>query len=184
VGKKSEYEIGFTSLLDGKHEYRYEIEDTFFEQFDYSDIEGAKLNLVVVLDKSPNMITVDFKTEGTIKVMCDRCTDSFDLSVEGEDDIIYKFSDEEIDDEKILSIASNETSIDLSTPIYEFTTLLLPSRRLHPVGECNEEMLKEIDNYLMVETDDVDTANNQNSDESQESEEEIDPRWAKLKKLK
>lgn len=184
MGKKSEYEIGFTSLSDGKHEYHYKIEDTFFEQFDYSDIEGANLDLKVVLQKSPNMIEVDFKTEGTIKVMCDRCTDSFDLFVSGIDDIIYKFSDEELDDEKILTIGSNDTSIDLSAPIFEFASLLLPSRRIHPEGECNEEMLKEIDNYLMVETDEFQSDNTEELDDNQVQDDEIDPRWAKLKKLK
>ncbi len=186
VGKKSEYEIGFTSLQDGKHDYHYKIEDTFFEQFDYSDIEGANLNLDAVLEKSPNMITVDFKTKGTLKVMCDRCTDSFDLPIAGEDDVIYKFSDQEIDDEKILTIAPNEVKIDLTAPIYEFISLLLPSRRVHPEGECNEEMLKEIDNYLMVESDD--TADNHHikpdSDQGNDDDDEIDPRWAQLKNLK
>ena len=180
MGKKSEYEIVFTSLQDGKHEYEYEIENVFFEQFDYSDIEGAQLNLKVLLEKKPNMITVDFKAEGSIKVMCDRCTDSFDLYVEGEDDVIYKFTDEILDDEKIIAIPSNEVKIDLSLPIFEFTSLLLPSRRLHSEGNCNEEMLKEIDNYLMVESDELDTT----KEIEEEDNTEIDPRWAKLKKLK
>lgn len=179
MGKKSEYVIGFTSLRDGKHEYQYKIEDTFFEQFDYSDIEGADLKLEVVLEKKPTMMIVEFDVAGSLKVMCDRCTDSFYYPVSGQDDVIYKFTEHDLDDEKVIGILPHETVIDITIPVYEFVSLLLPSRRVHPEGECNEEMLKEIDNYLMVEADNVDTDPTDDGEDD-----EIDPRWSQLKKLK
>jgi len=180
VGKKSEYVIGFTSLRDGKHEYQYKIDKTFFEQFEYSDIEGADLELKVVLEKKPTMIIVDFEVEGSLRVMCDRCTDSFDYPVAGSDDVIFKFSEEELDDEKVIAVLPNEIEIDLTVPVYEFTCLLLPSRRVHPEGECNEDMLNAIDNYLMVESDSVMEDGSPEDDE----DDEIDPRWSQLKDLK
>jgi len=176
VGKKSEYEIKFVSLQDGTHKFEFKIDGTFFEQFDYADIEGADLKLDVKLEKKPNMMIVDFDIEGKIKVMCDRCTDSFYYAVKGNDDVIYKFGEEQLDDEKVITVLPNEIEIDLSMPIFEFASLLLPSRRIHPEGKCNEEMLKEIDNYLIVEEKEIEMET--------EEEEEIDPRWAKLKKLK
>lgn len=182
MGKKSEYVIGFSSLQDGKHDFRYEIGDTFFEQFDYSDIEGADLKLDVSLEKKPNMMILDFDVQGKLKVMCDRCTDSFCYPVQGKDDAIYKFSEQELDDEKVIAILPNEVEIDISVPIFEFVSLLLPSRRIHPEGECNQEMLKEIDNYLMVESeqDEEETIDDENPPEA----DDIDPRWAQLKNLK
>lgn len=182
MSKKSEYEIRFTSLQDGKHDYRYKIEDTFFEQFDYSEIEGASLDLEVQLEKKPNMILVDFHVSGSLKVMCDRCTDSFFYPVEGKEDIVYKFGEEEFDDEKVMTIYPNDIDIDLALPIFEFTSLLLPSKRIHPDGKCNQEMLKEIDNYLMVESNEI--IEEEPDNKPDEGEDEIDPRWAKLKNLK
>jgi len=179
VGKKSEYVIGFSSLSDGRHDYHYKIGDTFFEQFDYTDIEGADLVLDVVLDKKPTMIVVDFNVSGHLKVMCDRCTDSFNFPIKGKESVIYKFSDEYLDDEKIITILPHEVEIDITVPVYEFSSLLLPSRRIHPKGECNQEMLNEIDNYLMVKAKKV-----EEEEEIEQDENEIDPRWSKLKDLK
>jgi uncharacterized protein len=183
VRKKSEYVIGFSSLSDGKHEFHYKIENEFFEHFELSEVEGAELTVDLLLEKKPNMLIANFKAEGRIKIMCDKCTDSFNYPVAGEDEVIYKFTEEELDDEKVISILPNEIDIDITIPIYEFTTLLLPSRRIHPEGECNEEMLKEIDNYLMVESDD-DEEQETDNDREEPTDNEIDPRWSQLKNLK
>ena len=180
MGKKSEYQIGFSGLLDGKHDFHYKIGNEFFEQFDYADIEGADLEVAVVLEKKPNMLLVEINLKGSLTVMCDRCTDSFELKVSGKDDVIYKFTDEELDDEKIICILPHEVEIDITLPIYEFASLLLPARRIHKKGDCNEEMLKEIDNYLMVKAD----SKKKSEPESPTEESEIDPRWSKLKDLK
>jgi len=178
---KSEYVIGFSSLKDGRHDYHYKIDNTFFEQFEYTDIQGADLVLDVVLDKKPNMIILEFKVVGYLTVMCDRCTDSFNYPIKGEESVIYKFTDEDLDDEKIIAILPHEVEIDITIPVYEFATLLLPQRRIHPKGECNEEMLNEIDNYLMVEGA---AGTEEEDDKPIEDENEIDPRWSKLKDLK
>lgn len=181
VRMKSEYIIGFSSLKDGRHDYHYKIDSTFFEQFEYTDIEGADLVLDVVLDKKPNMIILEFKVDGYLRVMCDRCTDSFNYPIKGEESVIYKFTDEDLDDEKIIAILPHEVEIDITIPVFEFTTLLLPQRRIHPKKECNKEMLNEIDNYLMVEG--VEGAEEEDN-KSVENDNEIDPRWSKLKDLK
>jgi len=68
--------------------------------------------------------------------------------------------------------------VDFSQPFYEFICLLIPSRKIHPEGECNQEMLKVMDNYLIVESKDVE------SEDQEEDDEEVDPRWAALNKLK
>lgn len=180
VAKRSEYSIGFTGLQDGLHDFHFEVGDTFFEQLEFSIIEGGSLQVNVQLEKQPTMITVNFTVDGTVRVMCDKCTDYFDLPIEGSDEVIYKFSDEELDDEKIRTIGSAETDIDITLPIYEFTALCLPQRRLHPEGECNDEMLEAMEDYLMVEATDE-----ENTQEATEEEnEEIDPRWNALKQLK
>lgn len=180
MGKKSEYVIGFSSLKDGEHEFHFKIGDAFFEQFDYSDIEGADLMLDLILDKKPNMIILTLSVQGNMKVMCDRCTDSFYYPIQGSDEVIYKFSEEDLDDEKVICILPHEMEIDITLPVYEFTTLLLPSRRIHPDGECNEEMLEEIDNYLMIESEVEKTDDSNDEDDN----DEIDPRWSQLKDLK
>lgn len=179
VGKKSEYQIGFTGLSDGLHEYTFTIGKAFFEQFDYTEIENANMRVRMVLEKKPTMLVVSFEISGEVNVMCDRCTDYFDLPVSGESGLIYKFGDQDLDDENVITVYPGETDIHVAQPIYEAIILLLPVRKVHPEGMCNQEMLNDIDKYLMVEESSVD-----NTTSEIKTEEETDPRWAALKKLK
>jgi uncharacterized metal-binding protein YceD (DUF177 family) len=178
---KNEFIIRFASLKDGKHLFSFKIETAFFEEFDYSDIEGADVVLEVVLEKKPTMMVLEMKAKGSLKTMCDKCTDSLDVPIKGKDEVIYKFTDEHLDDEKIISILPNEIDIDISIPVFEFLSLLLPIRRIHSKGKCNQEMLNEIDNYLIVKESKVVRDSNE---ETEDNDNEIDPRWASLKKLK
>jgi uncharacterized protein len=177
VARKSEYNIGFTGLTDGKHQFTFEIENKFFEQLGYTEFKKAKLHVQLELEKKPNMMIADFAIDGVVNLMCDRCTDYFDFPLSGTGNLIYKFSENDLDDENVVTIYPNETDIDVAQPIYEFTLLMLPARRVHPEGKCNQEMLKDIDNYLMVEQTAKEEQNEVNNDE-------VDPRWAALDKLK
>src|SRR5690606_27327097 len=104
------------------------IENTFFTEFDYTEIEGAELTVDLALEKKPNMLIANFNVKGVFTVMCDRCTDNCQVKVKGGDEIIYKFTDEDIDDEKIIAVLPNEIGIDVSMPIFEISSLLLPSK--------------------------------------------------------
>lgn len=181
MDKKNEYIIRFTSLKDGKHSLSLKVDTAFFEQFEYSDIEGANIALDLVLDKKPTMMVLEMKAKGTLTTMCDKCTDDFDFPISGKENVIYRFTDEELEDEKVISILPNEIDIDISVPVFEFLSLLLPARRVHPKGECNQEILNEIDNYLIVKESKV---IREEIDETEEDDNEVDPRWAGLKKLK
>lgn len=175
----NEYKIKFTGLKDGLHTFTYNIGNEFFEQFEFTDIEGASVVVEVSLNKQPTMMIADFSLSGVVDLMCDRCTDNVTMPIESEEELIYKFTEEEFEDEKVVSVYHNEIEIDLTQPIFEFITLAIPSKRLHLDGECNQTMLKEINNYLLVEEDE-----NQIEPTDEEKEEEIDPRWSALNKLK
>lgn len=179
--KKSEFEIQFSGLKEGKHDFHFEVGNTFFEQLDYSEIQKADLQVDVEFEKRINMLILNFDIQGKVTVMCDKCTDDFELEVESQEEIIYKFGDGESDDEKIIVIPENEIKIDLSQQIYELTIIVIPSKRVHPEGQCNQEMLDAMDDYLMVESDEVELSE---SDSVDEPDEDVDPRWEELKKLK
>lgn len=174
------YSIRFSGLKEGVHQFNFEIGDTFFEQLDYSEIQKGTLHVKAVFEKKANMLMLDFTISGDVEVMCDKCTDDFRLKIEGEEELIYKFGEGESDDEKIIIIPDNEIEIDLIQPIYEATILALPSRKIHPKNECNQEMLEAMDSYLMVESEEAEQSDTNDNDESDEA----DPRWAALNKLK
>lgn len=174
------YTIRFSGLKEGVHQFNFELGDTFFEQLDYSEIKKASLSVEAVFEKKQTMLVLNFNISGDIEVMCDKCTDDFRLNIDGEEELIYKFGEGISNDEKIIVIPENEFELDLTQPFYEATILALPSRRVHPDKECNPEMLKAMDSYLMVESEETEQSDSEEDDEG----DDVDPRWAALNKLK
>ena len=150
---KNAYFIAFSSLKEGKHLFNYEIENSFFEQFDFSEIEKGSLKVELELEKKSTLMNAKFQINGMVEVMCDRCTDNYNQDVNATNKLVYKFSNEEMDDENIIVVFPNEFQIDVSHSIYEFIITALPSKKLHPNQACNEEMLKIMDKYLLISTD-------------------------------
>ena len=167
MNKFAAYDIPFTGLKVGSHEYRFEIGNAFFTEFDHSEIEDADFVVDLELEKQSNMLVLHFDIHGEVRTICDRCGDDLTLDTEYKDRIIVKFGEESIEQsDEIVVIAPHEHKINIAELVYEFTHLALPSKRMHEEGECNEAALE------MLE------------DLSYDDSEESDPRWEELKKLK
>jgi uncharacterized metal-binding protein YceD (DUF177 family) len=113
------------------------------------------------------MMVLEFTISGTVRTTCDRCNEEFDMPLEGEYRLIVKVGGHETGDEDddIITVAANEHELDLSQYLYEYITLSLPIRRVHPDGTCDEEVIKKLNDHLT-------------------EGEEGDPRWDGLKNIK
>lgn len=164
------YNVAFSGLKMGIHQFDYQVDGAFFEHFEESDIDDAKLNVQVELEKQETMLILHFNITGNIKTTCDRCLESCTLEIAKETTLIAKFGDkyEEVSDE-IIFIPRSANSLDISQYIYEFTMLALPIQRIHQtigsIDGCNEKMIS----YL-TETNESD-------------HHKIDPRWEILNEL-
>ncbi len=163
------YLIQFVGLKAGEHVFNYLIDDSFFKDREYSEVQRAHIITQVTLNREINILVFDIKMEGTINVMCDRCGDAFDFPVWGEKKLIVSLTNDRFEDDDIVSIPLDSYEIDISQNLYEYATLLLPQRRIHPDKEdgtsaCNSETLK-ILNKLSEE----------------EREKKINPIWEELK---
>jgi uncharacterized metal-binding protein YceD (DUF177 family) len=168
-----DYIIQFAGLSLGQHKYEFEISDKFFESLDYSEIKQGRINVVLNLIKQSTMMILEFEIKGTVKMECDRCTGEFDMPLSGNYRLIVKVGGHETGDEDddIITIAANEHELDLSQYLYEYVTLSLPIRRVHPEDKegnstCDQEMLKKLDDHIIGEED------------------KTDPRWDNLKNIK
>jgi len=176
---KDEYIIRFSSLKDGFHDFSYTIGNEFFEHIDYSEVKNAELEVNLSLEKKTTMMILKFQITGKVEVMCDRCTDDFYIDVESTNELIYRFGDEDLGDEKVIVLYPNEIEIDVKHSIYEFLTLTIPSRRVHEdKDDCNKDMLEDISGYLLVQDNETEQIDSPNENK------EIDPRWSALNKLK
>jgi uncharacterized metal-binding protein YceD (DUF177 family) len=127
------------------------------------------------------MLELVFKHEGTVNVPCDLTSEDFDLPIQGEMKLLVRFGDTyNNDNEELLVLPFGEFELDIAQYIYEMIALSVPLRRVHPGvqdGSLTEalERLKEL--ILEEHKGEVD------EDKTQDKEENIDPRWDKLKQL-
>jgi uncharacterized protein len=167
--------IQFASLSLGQHEYQFEIKDKFFETLDYSEIKQGDITIDLKLLKQSTMMILESTIRGTVKVICDICAAEMDLPIEGSYRLIVKVGGHDTGDEDddIITIAANEHQLDLKQYFYEYITLSVPIKRVHPEDEngnptCDTTTLNKLRNYL---TD-------------REPQDPIDPRWNDLKNIK
>ena len=165
------YTIGIGGLKEGRHTFDFEIDNKFFESFDESEIKEGSLSATIEMDKRSSHIDLLIAISGSVKVCCDRCLDMFFYPVECENRLLVKLGKKiEDGDPDIISLTSDEHELDLRQHLYEYIHLALPIRRVHADDSegnstCNPLMMKKLKELIV------------------EEENEIDPRWDKLKKL-
>lgn len=167
--KNQDLVIPFVGLKEGIHEFKFEITEAFFKQFEYSIIQQADLKIDLVFEKKKTMFNLNFKTKGKIYTDCDRCGDPLTLKVKGDEDLIVKFGDDNYSEtDEIKIIPENEYELHLSEIIYEFAHLLLPSKKTHKKkSDCNPDIIEQLEKLNV-----------------KRETESTDPRWAALSKLK
>jgi len=185
---KNELIIPFVGLKLGKQSYNFQIDDTFFEQLEYSPINQGDLKVTLELEKKETMLIAIFTVNGDVSVNCDRCDAPMSLEIAGDLEIIYKFGTEDSGDENLIVLFPEEYQIDVSDPIYQMIVTALPSRRIHAPGECNEEMWELIQKYTI----NSDASSEDDEEEDDEEEDNLgfddfdpnDPKWGLLKDKK
>lgn len=165
-----DFNIEIAKLDQGQHEFSYNIGNKFFELFDYGLVEKGDLKVDLELVRKPSFISLLYKIDGQIELICDRSLDKFNHKVQTANKVIVKFGDEakELTDE--IEIRPFDTqSINVAQHIYEFITVAIPMKKLHPRYQDED------DNDQIIYSSFV---------ESEKENEEPDPRWNALKKLK
>lgn len=179
MNKTKEFLIPFVGLKLGKHQFEYQISNAFFEIFDYNEFQNSDIKVNVVLEKKSTMLELSFKHKGTVNVPCDLTSEDFDLPIKGKMKLIVRFGEAyNNDNEELLILPHGEFEIDIAQYIYEMIVLSIPLRRVHPGvkdGSLNTEALVKLKELTIKE---------QKKEHKQEQKEEnIDPRWDKLKQL-
>jgi uncharacterized protein len=169
--KRQDYWIDIINLKNGTYEYDFNINSEFFDFFDESLLEKGKIAVTLKLEKNERLIRAIFNLEGHLELVCDRSLKAFNYPISEQQVHLYKFSSDSSEDtEDITHINLNTDSLDLGHLIYEYITLTIPMRKIHPdyLGTDDEEGF-----YYKTGVEEKENTN----------EESIDPRWEALKKL-
>lgn len=176
MNRTKEFLIPFVGLKLGKHHFEYQINNTFFENFEYDEYQNSDIKVVVVLEKKSNMLELSFKHKGTVNVPCDLTGEDFDLPIKGKMKLIVRFGEEfNNDNEELLILPFGEFEIDIIQYIYEMIVLSVPLKRVHPGVKDGSLKTEALDKLQELQVKEIDKKENK--------EEDIDPRWDKLKQL-
>lgn len=169
----TQYIIPLAGQKEGQHEFDFEIQKDFFEEFPMIEANDGNLHADVMLFKKSTFLTVDVAIKGKVNLKCDRCLDNYDQVIDFNGKFFVKYSDkpeEEEPTDDVIFIHHDEHEIDLKQYIYESISLSIPYKRIHPdingESSCNKEMLRYIKN---------------SKDKGNDSE--SNPIWDKLKDL-
>lgn len=164
--------IPFSSLKVGTYPFEFEIDNSFFEHFDSSEIKNSRLSVNIDFEKQTRMLILNFNISGNVRLICDRCLDEFDQAIQTEKKLIVKLGTEEKEEtDEIISIPNSEHAFNVAQYIYEFIHLTLPVKKVHPTNEngeslCNAEVINKLKEHQINII------------------EEKDPRWESLKNIK
>ncbi len=168
-----EFTIPFSGLKLGAHTFEYQIDNTFFESFEYVEFNAADIVVKVDFNKMSTVMELEMKARGTVNVACDLTNEPFDQEVTASLPLVVKFGDDYNDeDDEILVIPHGEHQFNIAQYVYEMLVLAVPQKRVHPGvkdGSLKSEALKKLRELQPKE--------------SKTDKDNTDPRWDALKDL-
>jgi len=173
VESLQKYRIVYQGLSEGVHEFDFDVDNSFFESLEYSEIKKGDLKAHVVLQKKSTFLELDFQINGYVELVCDRCLDEYMQPIDFEGKLFVKFSEqgEDLADD-VICLTPSEHELDIAHYLYESINLSIPLKRVHPDNEqgestCNPEMIKRLENFKIDEP----------------AGDTTDPRWEDLRNL-
>ena len=166
-----QFKIDLKRLTDEVTALDFDLDNHFFAALDGSELRRGTLHVSVSIRKATGFFELQFHTEGTVTVTCDRCLDDMDQSISTDNRLVVKLGPAYSEEDDVITVPEDEGILDTSWLIYEFIMLAIPIKHVHAPGKCNPAMSKVLEE---LSTD-------RSSDE--ESSQPIDPRWSKLAEI-
>jgi len=181
MGKLDSYNIQLKTMEIGESTFEYHLNNEFFGMIGEEEIQKGNIECKVTVTKNTKQCELDFELEGTVVVECDRCLDEMDQPIKTDGHLIVRFGKEFKDDgDDIVIIPEEQGFINISWFLYEFVTLAIPIKHVHPFGKCNSGMSKKLNEHLAVDAEDFEDGVEAEDDDNAPT----DPRWDALKNLK
>lgn len=171
MDKFRNYDVVFSGLKEGKHEFKFEINKEFFQLFDTEqDFANPKIIADVVMQKHSTFLEFWIKTAGIVSLNCDISNENFDYSFENEMKVLVKFGEDyDFSNDEVITIPNHNHAFNIAQLVYEEVMLSIPMKKISP--NLKKEDLEILQKYSPT-------------DEPKEEEITGDPRWDALKKLK
>ena len=166
------FKIDLKALTADVTPLEWQLDDSFFQQLEGAQLQHGSVHVSGTIRKSVGFFELVLHGEGTVEVTCDRCLDPMDQPIEADLRLIVKLGTEYTEDDEVITVDEQHPVLDTSWLIYESIALAVPIRHVHQPGDCNVSMSEKLEQLSAARSSDADAQDN------------IDPRWAKLKNLK
>lgn len=143
-------------------------------ELDLGDLAFKGGTVDIEFYRTLHFVRTQFTVDAKVELICDRSLDAFDHEVHQDYEVLFKAEEvEESADENgaVRNYDHTSKQIDLEQDVRDTILLNLPTKKLHPRFLDDEGNPKEV-------------LNEQFGDIPDEDEDQIDPRWEKLKDLK
>ncbi len=180
------YNIDLKGINGNVYKTEYILDNRFFENVNVgtSEIRGGNVTVSLSIGKVADIYELSFHMEGFVLVACNRCLDDMVQPIFTDGILKVKQStDDSLENDDMIVIPEELGEINIAWYMYEFIELNIPLKHVHVSGECNEQMLGKLKEYLCQEEDFVDTDEIQQSTHKSLRHSKIDPRWTELKKI-
>ncbi len=164
VVKKKDFDIAFIGLSNGPHDFEFELDDSFFDLFEYDHYRGLSGKATMKMVKSERVMDLEFAFEGAIQAPCDVTDEPYSQALSNTFDVSVKFGDAYNDEnDELLILPHGEHQFNIAQMVYELVVLSIPAKLYGPnAGNGLEDYLEE---------------------EDEQNENDTDPRWDQLKDL-
>ena len=167
-----EFNIPFIGLKEGSHLFEYEIDNAFFETYNFDEYNSSSIKVSLDFIKKSTLFELTFTAKGFVEVPCDVTSEFYNQEIDSNLPLVVKFGPEFNDDnEEILILPHEAYEFNVAQFIYEMIVLSVPNKRVHPGvldGTMESKALNKLKELEIKEKKAV---------------EETDPRWDKLKNL-
>lgn len=174
------YSVDVPKLQHGLNHDSFAVDSAFFAEFEFSPIHEGKLKIDAVIDRTATQLDAKFHFTGEIMIECDRCLEPYPYPLDFETRIVFAYDEElEFDTDEVVLIEESTPVLYLAQDFYDFIVLQIPLRRV-PAPEvhiCAPQVL----DMLGLNPD---GSPKEVVEEEEAGEDEMDPRWQALKKLK
>ena len=164
--------IDLKELADGITTFHVLLDDEFFHIVDGPEVNSGRVDAALSIRKTENYFELISHLTGMVVIPCSRCLDDMEQPIDTTNRLTIKFGDEYAEDDDLVIVPEHEGILDIAWFLYEYIALDIPIQHVHETGKCNVAMIKVLEEHSATRSSDVG------------ENDEIDPRWNELFKLK
>jgi len=167
-----QFKIDLKALKQDETPLQWELDNNFFQQLEGAQLQSGSLHVSGSIRKTVGFFELNLHSVGTVEVTCDRCLEPMNQPIEADLSTTVKLGTEDSYDDEVITVDETRPVLDTAWLIYESIALAVPIRHVHQPGDCNVAMSEKLEQLSAARSSDAD------------AQDDIDPRWAKLKNLK